>query len=224
MTILKTPGVGTTVRFLFTTNGADGGAIAPSSAFEAADVRIYKDGGATQRSSEAGFTMTSPFDSVTGLHQFAADLSDDTDAGFYAVGSYYDVVLVPDETVDGVAVVHPIGAFRIVAVEAVAGVPKVDMTHAAGTAWGSGAITNGAIANDALTANKFHSDVTTEMQSGLATAAALATVDTVVDAIKVVTDALPDAGALTSPLPANIKEVNDVAITGDGDGTPWGPA
>jgi hypothetical protein len=38
----------------------------------------------------------------------------------------------------------------------------------------------------------------TAVQNGLATAANLATVDTVVDAIKLVTDALPDSGALTS--------------------------
>lgn len=105
MTMFKTPGVGTTVRFKFTTNAADGSAVAPLSAFEAADVIIYKDGSATQRTSTAGWTMTSPFDLITGLHQIAIDLSDNTDAGFYAVGSDYEVVLSPDETVDGVVVV-----------------------------------------------------------------------------------------------------------------------
>ena len=64
--------------------------------------------------------------------------------------------------------------------------------------FGSGAITASAIAADAFTAAKFAADVTTELQSGLATASALATVDSVVDSIKLVTDNLPDAGALTS--------------------------
>ncbi len=41
-------------------------------------------------------------------------------------------------------------------------------------------------------------DALQALRDNLATAAALATVDTVVDAIKVVTDALPDSGALTS--------------------------
>lgn len=59
-------------------------------------------------------------------------------------------------------------------------------------------LTATAINADAFTAAKFAADVTTELQSGLATSAALATVDTVVDAIKAVTDLLPDAGALTS--------------------------
>lgn len=87
-----------------------------------------------------------------------------------------------------------------------AGRPEVNTTHAAGTAWGSGAITAASIAsdaitaakiatgaidadaiasdaitaakiaNDAITAAKVASDVTTEIQSGLATAANLATV------------------------------------------------
>jgi hypothetical protein len=68
----------------------------------------------------------------------------------------------------------------------------VNVVNAAGTAWGSGAITNAAFAADAITAAKLHSDVTTELQNGLATAAALATVDTVVDAIQVTTDKLDD--------------------------------
>lgn len=63
------------------------------------------------------------------------------------------------------------------------GRPEVNTTHAAGTAWGSGAITAVSIAADAITAAKVAADVTTELQSGLATAANLATVDTVVDSI-----------------------------------------
>lgn len=252
MTHHKDARVGGTVRFQFTTNGADGGAIAPASAFEAADVVIYKDGSATQRTSTAGFTMTSPFDSVVGLHQIAVDTSDNTDAGFYAVGSEYMVTLQPDEQVDGVTVVAVIGSFRIVAAESSAGVPKVDVTHFGGTA---------------ATASGGRPEVNTTHVSGATTSvstmpASIATIladlinggrlDLLIDAIKAVTDALPDAGALTSlataasidalptaaevttavlagaastPIDANVKEVNDVALTGDGtSGTPWGPA
>jgi hypothetical protein len=107
-------------------------------------------------------------------------------------------------------------------------------------------ITAASINADAITAAKVAADVTTEIQSGLATAAALATVDTVVDAIKAVTDLLPDAGALTSlataaalatvdtvadavkaktdsltftqagVVDANITHVNEAAVGGDG--------
>lgn len=54
------------------------------------------------------------------------------------------------------------------------------------------------IAANAVNASALATDAVTEIQSGLATASALATVDTVVDGIKAVTDALPDSGALTS--------------------------
>lgn len=71
----------------------------------------------------------------------------------------------------------------------------VNVVNAAGTAWGSGAITAASIATDAITAAKIAADAigaselaadaVTEIQSGLATAAALATVDGIVDDILV---------------------------------------
>lgn len=61
------------------------------------------------------------------------------------------------------------------------GRPEVNTTHAAGTAWNSGAIGASTLAADTLTAAKIAADVTTELQSGLATAAALATLDDFVD-------------------------------------------
>lgn len=84
-----------------------------------------------------------------------------------------------------------------------AAIPAVNTTHAAGTAWGSGAITAASIASDAITAAKIAADAitaakiatgaidadaiaadaVTEIQSGLATAAALATVDAIADTL-----------------------------------------
>jgi hypothetical protein len=118
------------------------------------------------------------------------------------------------------------------AVTASSGRPEVNTTHAAGTAWGSGAITAasiasdaitaakiadgaidaGAFAADAITAAKLAADVTTELQSGLATSAALTTVsgkidviddflDTEIAAIKAKTDNLPAAPAATGDIP-----------------------
>lgn len=104
---------GSTVPIYFTTNSAAGAAVAPSSAFETADVKLYKGGSATERSSQSGWTMTSPFDSITGLHLLLIDLSDDTDAGFYAEGNIYTAVLSPDETVDSQAVAAVIARFQI---------------------------------------------------------------------------------------------------------------
>jgi hypothetical protein len=116
------------------------------------------------------------------------------------------------------------------------GRPEVNTTHAAGTAWGSGAITaaaiatgaidadaiadnaidSGAIADGAITAAKIATgaidadaiaaDAVTEIQSGLATAANLATVagylDTEVAAI------LEDTG---TTLPAQIAALNNLS-------------
>lgn len=92
------------------------------------------------------------------------------------------------------------------------GRPEVNTTHAAGTAWNSGAIGASTLANDTITAAKIAADAigaselaadaVSEIQSGLATTAALATVasyiDTEVAAIKAVTDNLPNSGSLTS--------------------------
>lgn len=67
------------------------------------DIEIYKNGGTTQRSSDAGYTLLDTdgidFDGITGLHGFSIDLSDNTDAGFYAAGNEYQVA-VSSVTVD----------------------------------------------------------------------------------------------------------------------------
>jgi hypothetical protein len=129
-----TSGSRTHVRFGFSTHAAAGANVAPNSAFEAADIRIYKatDGAAlsaTQRSSANGITMTSPFDSLTGVHTVDIDLTDNTDSGFYASGCYYEVWLCPDETVDSQTITGVLlGYFEI-------GVPTANVTQLLGTAW-----------------------------------------------------------------------------------------
>ena len=55
--------------------------------------------------------------------------------------------------------------------------------------------------------------------AALATAAALATVDNVVDAIKIVTDKF--VFTIANQVDSNIQSINDVAITGDGSGSPF---
>ena len=78
----------------------------------AGDVEIHKDGGITQRSSDAGVTVTIDFDGVTGNHIVSIDLSDNTDAGFYANGSQYQV-RIEGTTVDGGTINAWICAFSI---------------------------------------------------------------------------------------------------------------
>lgn len=133
------------------------------------DIKIFKNGSTTERSVTNGFTLLDTdgvdFDAITGIHGFSIDLADNTDAGFYAVGSFYWVV-VSSVTIDGQVVNFIAATFRIAPAEASAGVPKVDVSHAAGTAWASGAITAASIAADAITDAKVASDVTIASVTG----------------------------------------------------------
>ena len=104
----------TAVVCMFTTHASTGAPVAPSTSFEAADVAIYKNGNAAQKTTTNGVTMTSPFDSITGLHCVTIDTSNDTgDVGFWVAGAVYTLVLSPDETVDSVAVAKVVGQFGI---------------------------------------------------------------------------------------------------------------
>ena len=79
-----------TVEFKWNTRGADGASITRATD---GSLRIYKDDSTTERSSSAGITDSEDFDSLTGVHHLTIDLSDNTDAGFYAAGHEYSVVL-----------------------------------------------------------------------------------------------------------------------------------
>ena len=61
------------------------------------DIKIYKNGSVTQRTSTAGFTLLDTdgidFDAITGINGFSVDLSDNTDAGFYAAGGEYEIII-----------------------------------------------------------------------------------------------------------------------------------
>lgn len=158
------------------------------------DIEIYKNGSVTQRASDAGYTLLDTdgidFDAITGIHGFSIDLSDNTDAGFYAAGNFYWVV-VSAITVDGQTVNFIAATFRIVAAESVTGVPKVDVADWLGSAPNSlvsgrvdssvGAMANGvvtaaAVATDAIDGDALAASAVTEIQSGLATATAVADV------------------------------------------------
>jgi hypothetical protein len=155
----------TTVVVPFTTHAADGSPVAPSSAFEAADFKLYKDGSATERTSTAGWTIQSPHDTLTGAHVLILDLSDNTDAGFYAAGHVYSVLLDPDETVDSVAVRRWVGQFGIDLSTVRAALPAALVSgriDASVGAMAANVLTASAINADAITAAKVASDVGTE--------------------------------------------------------------
>jgi phage gp36-like protein len=102
--------VGASVPVPWATNSAAG-----SSITRAVDggVRIYKNGGTTQRTSSAGITDVEDFDGVTGVHRISIDTSDDTDPGFYVAGATYQVMLT-GATIDGQTVNAWLAHFRLI--------------------------------------------------------------------------------------------------------------
>ncbi len=87
-----------TVYVYFDTFASTGASVTISN-FAVTDIEIYKDGSVTQRSSDAGYTLLDTdgidFDGTTGIHGFSIDTSDNTDAGFYAAGHEYTIVVGP---------------------------------------------------------------------------------------------------------------------------------
>lgn len=127
----------TTIYLYWTSHDLATGANETMSGLATSDILIYKNGSTTQRSSTAGFTLLDTdgidFDALTGVNGVSIDLSDNTDAGFYAVGSWYTVILGP-VTIDTQTVYVNLATFRIVAAEAITGKPKVDVDGWLGTA------------------------------------------------------------------------------------------
>lgn len=200
-----------TVYVYFTTSDGSGGAVAPSSAFEAADVKIYKNGSATEKTTTNGLTMTSPFDSITGLHLLAIDTSVDTgDAGFWVAGADYTIVLSPDETVDSQTVVAALAQFSIE--------NRFDEVNATQISGDAVAADNLEAAYDGTGYDVGGIDVSelNQIVDDLIDAGRL---DVILDAIKAKTDQL--AFSKANEVDANIKSTNDVTIVGDGSGTPF---
>jgi hypothetical protein len=127
----------TTLYVPFASYDKDDGSSITLTGLAVTDIEIYKNGSVTQRSSDAGYTLLDTdgidFDGVTGIHGFSIDLSDNTDSGFYTVGSWYTVV-VSSVTVDAVTVNFIAAVFRILPAETVTGYAKADVSHFGGTA------------------------------------------------------------------------------------------
>lgn len=116
---------GSLVNFLFGSYNSSGASVALSG-FVVGDIKVYKNGSTTERASTAGYTATTDFDGLTGINRIQLDLADNTDAGFYAAGSSYDVV-VSAVTIDAQTVNLVAGSFRIVEAETVAGRPMAQV-------------------------------------------------------------------------------------------------
>lgn len=107
------------------------GAPSAMTGFATSDILIYKNGSTTQRSSTSGFTLLDTdgqdFDGITGINGFKIDLSDNSDAGFYAAGSHYSVV-ISTVTIDGQTVSFVAGGFWIEQVGGVLALVKAGVT------------------------------------------------------------------------------------------------
>jgi hypothetical protein len=174
--------LGSTIDYKFTTCEPDTGA--PATLSGTPVISAYVDNSTTQIT--AGITLSVDFDGVTGLNNVRVVASS---GNGYAAGT--DIALViTTGTVDGVSAVgYKVAEFSIgrpstanvtqiagAAVNTASAQLGVNVIQAAGTAWNSGAIGANTLASDTITAAKVAADVTTEIQSGLATAAELAKV------------------------------------------------
>jgi len=118
------------------------------------DIEIYKDGSATQRSSDSGYALLDTdgidFDGITGIHGISIDTSDNTDAGFYAAGSDYWVVIssitLDAATVNFVAAIFSIDNRGLLRPTTAQRTLDVTATGAAGIDWGN--VENKTTAND----------------------------------------------------------------------------
>ena len=124
---------GTTVRYYFASNAAAG---ASSARTTAGTYRVYKNISTTERTSSAGITDYSSFDTVTGLNAVTIDLSNNTDAGFYATGNDYVVVLV-GAVVDSQTLNVPLFQFSIENRKNIIGSAVWDDTYASHTTAGT---------------------------------------------------------------------------------------
>jgi hypothetical protein len=139
---------GATIYIPFHTFNSSGASVTISG-LAVTDIEIYKNGSVTQRSSDAGYTLLDTdgidFDGLTGIHGFSIDLNDNTDAGFYAAGSFYWVVVsavtVDSQTVSFVAATFFLGPaqanvtqYNGTAGTFASGRPEVNLSHIAGSA------------------------------------------------------------------------------------------
>src|SRR3990167_7874105 len=181
-----------TLHFLWSSNNSNGASVTRT---VNGTISVYKDNGVAQ--SVAGITDTEDFDALTGIHSCSMDLSADA---FYAVGADYAVVLSA-ATIDGQTVNAVLAHFSIenrsalrptvngreldVTATGEAGLDLDNTAGALGTAQFDAAfLTAALIAADAICAAELAADAVTEIQSGLATAAALATVQADTDDIQ----------------------------------------
>src|SRR3990167_3557743 len=89
--------VGSVLPVVFDAFAGSTGASITLTGLAITDVEIYKGTSMTQRASDSGVVLLDTdgidLDTITGIHGFSIDTGDNADAGFYAAGSFYTVVV-----------------------------------------------------------------------------------------------------------------------------------
>jgi hypothetical protein len=161
------------------------------------------------------------FDGSTGLHGFSIDTSDNSDASFWVNGGQYwvhvNAITCDSQTIKLTYfltlgyLLRPVTAGRKVAVDASGNASAdlvlvdgatvdpavaqlgVNVIQAAGTAWGSGAITSGAFAAGAITGTATASSFTDEIETAAGVALAAIRLDELMAADSDINGAAPPA-------------------------------
>lgn len=213
---------GSVLPILFDTFAVAGESITMSG-LAVTDVEIYSGTSMTQRASDNGYALLDTdgidLDGITGIQGLSVDLGDNSDAGFFAVGTRYRVV-VSTITVDSKALSFTAAVFRIVAAESITGYPKVDLHAIGGDAQSATDLKDFADAGYDPATNKVQgvvlvdttTDLTNAATNGDLTAAMKASVNTEADT------ALTDYGALK---PTTAGRTLDVTAAGNA-GIDWG--
>lgn len=182
-----------------------------------ADIKVHKDGSATQIVTD-GATIAIDFDSITGNHLITVDTSAHAD---YATGSDY-IVRIEGTTVDAATINAWVGSFSIEnrysagALRPTTAGRTLDVTAtgAAGIDWGN--VENKTTANDLSGTDIQLVDTATTVTGG-ATAAALATVDTVVDGIQTdLSNGTDGLGAIKADTAATLVDTAQIGAAGAG--------
>jgi hypothetical protein len=98
---------GENAYFYFSTNDSSGGSVTMTDA-TTASVRVYKDNGVDEYTTDGDFDLSIDHDGVTGMHVLEVD----TDNAFFSIGCDFGVCLV-GVTIDGETVNVWVGSFSI---------------------------------------------------------------------------------------------------------------
>lgn len=214
--------------FVFDTFAGSTGAPITLTGLATTDIEVYKGTSMTQRASDNGYALMDTdgidIDTRTGIHGFSIDTSDNSDAGFYAAGSFYWVI-VDAVTIDAQTVRFVAGTFRLSAAESSAGTPKADVSHFGGSAGtfssGRPEVNTSHIGGSAISQAAGVANVNVTQLSGDATAAdnaeaffdgtGYAGTNNVIPTVTNLTNA-PTNGDLTATMKASVNAEVDAAL------------